>query len=124
MADIDLEKEVAEILNEYDADVRRAVEKASKDNAKDCANYLKGHSPTRSGSYASGWAARKDGDGWVTYNSTKPSLTHLLNNDHVIRNKWGEWGTVKGDNHIGKAEEIYNELFLADVYTNIEKIGG
>lgn len=124
MADLDLEKEVAEILDNYDADVRRSVEKTQKDVAKECADYLRQTSPKKTGEYVAGWTSKKNGDGYAVYNSAKPGLTHLLNNGHAIKNGRGSYGLLNGDGHITKAEEIYKDVYIEKISNGIEKIGG
>jgi hypothetical protein len=120
-SDLQFAQDIAEILNEYDADTRRKLEETEKKIARECADYLRQTSPRKSGIYAQGWSARKNGDGWVAYNKTKPGLTHLLNNGHESANKWGKYPDkpTEGDNHIGQAEEEFSERYIDAVYTNL-----
>lgn len=85
-----LEAAFSEILEnfkrEVDTDTERAVRRVGKETAEE----LKQTSPRRAGSsrhYADGWKSTMERDGYGgsvahVHNTTKPSLTHLLELGH------------------------------------------
>lgn len=102
-----IEADFNKIIKELQTDVKEAIEKASKDVAKEGIAQLKGKSPKRTGEYAKGWGQSKRNDSIVIHNRTKPGLTHLLEKGHAKRNG-GRVGPVK---HIEPVEEwIKDEL--------------
>ena len=86
----ELEETFSLILDDFKKEVDKKNEKAVRKVGKDTADELKQTSPKRSGSYqhyADGWKSRVEKDGLGStisrvYNSTKPSLTHLLEFGH------------------------------------------
>lgn len=101
------EVELLEILNNCIDEVEDISEKDFKVIAQDTAKELKTTSPRDDGTYAQGWAMKKNGDlDYVVYNKTRPGLTHLLENGHVIMNGTGrKYGSVGGRKHIGAARD-------------------
>ena len=98
--------QMKELLDEVDKDVKESAKKNIQSTAKECVAKLKNTSPRKSGSYAKGWATKRDGDMDVTvHNKTDYQLTHLLENGHVIRNKKGTYGRTHGIKHIEPVEE-------------------
>lgn len=97
-----IEEQVDKILKELQTDVKDAIEKATKETAKEGVIKLKSTSPKRTGKYAQGWRQRKNKDSIVIHNATKPGLTHLLENDYTARN--GK--RVKPHKHIEKVEKF------------------
>lgn len=108
--------QMREVMDEVSEAYQKGVSKAVTKVAKDSATKLKSSSPKRTGKYARGWSVKKDGDKSATvYNKTAPSLTHLLENGHVIRNKKGTYGRAPAHKHIAPVEqwaitEFENEL--------------
>lgn len=96
-----IEVEINNILKELQSDVKEALEKASKDLAKEGVQKLKSTSPHRSGKYATGWGLSKNKDVIVIHNKKKPGLTHLLEKGHAKRGG-GRVGPVK---HIEPVEQ-------------------
>lgn len=94
--------EMAKALREYTTEVEEGLEKAKEKAAKDGAKALKASSPKgKTGKYAKGWRAKKDGKAWVIHNATRYQLSHLLEKGHV--KKGG--GRVGGKVHIAPVEE-------------------
>ena len=94
------------LLEEFNEEVRQVTEKAMEESAKEAASKLRATSPEKSGAYAKGWSVKKtDKMTRVVYNKTHYQLTHLLENGHVIRNQFGEYGRVNGIKHIEPVEE-------------------
>ena len=98
--------QMQDLLNEVNEDVQRSAEKNIQSVAKESVTKLKNTSPRRTGSYASGWTSKKEGKMTViVHNRTDYQLTHLLENGHIIRNKKGTYGRVRGIKHIAPVEE-------------------
>lgn len=104
---------VEDLLEEYCEELEEEVDKAARGTAAATANYLKKHSPKGKGKrhYADGWKSKRVARrSYVVHNTTKPSLTWLLNNDHA---KAGGTGTVKGDGHIDEADKWAESEFMS-----------
>ena len=81
-----IEEQLDKIVKELQDDVKEALEKASKDVAKEGVAKLKNTSPKRTGEYARGWGQTKNKDSIVIHNKKRGSLTHLLEKGHAKRN--------------------------------------
>ncbi len=106
MADVvkvdDLAGEIVLAVKTYTEEVGAAIEEAVKETARALAADLRETSPKKTGEYAKGWTARKEGPGrYVVYNKKKPQLTHLLEHGHAKRGG----GRVEGRPHIKPAKE-------------------
>ena len=98
--------QMAEILDAVDKEVQQSAKKNIDGVAKEAVQKLKNTSPVKTGSYAKGWGTKKQGEAdVVVYNRTDASLTHLLENGHVIRNKKGTYGRAPAHKHIKPVEE-------------------
>ena len=98
--------QMADILNEIEADVKESARKNIDAVSKEAVQKLRNTSPVKTGSYAKGWGKKKQGEiDVVVYNRTDASLTHLLENGHVIKNKKGTYGRTSGIKHIAPVEE-------------------
>jgi len=98
--------QMKELLDEINEDVRDSAKKNINAVSRECVQKLKSSSPRRTGSYASGWATKRQGDmDVVVHNRTDYQLTHLLENGHVITNKKGTYGRTHGIKHIAPVEE-------------------
>lgn len=97
--------QMADLLDEYSEKVQKVVDKAGEQTAKDCAAKLRNTSPKRTGKYAKSWTSKKEGGGYVVYNKKHYQLTHLLENGHVIRNKYGTYGRAPAIKHIEPVEK-------------------
>lgn len=123
--------QVKEVLDDYSKEVRRAMTDAEDKIAKEAVQKLKNTSPKRSGKnhirkYAEGWAIKRTktstGIPDVTlYNKTNGPLTHLLEDGHVIRNAYGEYGRFNGIKHIEPVEEWANDALVDKVEKELEK---
>ena len=96
---------LAEELQEYADDVVERVDQDAQQIANSAASELKATSPKRTGGYAKGWKVQKEksryGTSCTVYNSTKPGLTHLLENGHALRGG----GRAPAHPHIRPVEE-------------------
>ena len=119
--------DISEILNEYSSDIQEGITQAAIKVAEEGKNDLRANSPKNTGKYRKGWRVdKRSGKGFVhatIYNATDWQLTHLLEKPHVIRNKYGEWGTSKPKVHIQPVEEKCIEQYKKDV-EQIIKNGG
>ena len=98
--------QMAELLDEIDKETRDSARKNVDRVAKEAVQKLRNTSPVKTGSYASGWGTKKQGEmDVVVYNRTDASLTHLLENGHVIKNKKGTYGRAPAHKHIKPVEE-------------------
>ncbi|MCK0471395.1 HK97 gp10 family phage protein [Halalkalibacter sp. APA_J-10(15)] len=111
MANIDIAKEITQALKEYTTEVEEGLEKAKEDVAKDTAKTLQRTSPKKTGKYAKGWRAKKDGKGWTVHNANKPGLTHLLEKGYAKVSG----GRVSGKPHIYPAEQSAIKEFESKV---------
>lgn len=107
-----LEKAVNEILDEYGAEVNAQVAEVVPDIAKEAAKQVKANALAKGlkrkkggKHYVNGWKSQVETKRLtvtaVVYNSTKPQLTHLLENGHAKVNG----GRVEGRPHIAPVNE-------------------
>lgn len=114
--------QLTKIVKDYTAEevvkIDKCLVKAGNYARKD----LQENSPKHTGDYAQGWKTRKRQGRHIinvtVYNSTDWQLTHLLENPHLIRNQYGEWGMTSPGNgqhvHIKPAQERA-EKYLVDL---------
>lgn len=119
--------DITDILNEYSNNIQEEMKKAAESVAQKGADKLKSTSPKNIGKYAKGWKVRKQaGKGFVNctiHNSTNWQLTHLLENPHIIKNKYGTYGTSTPQKHIKPVEQECIEEYTKEI-ENIIKNGG
>lgn len=116
----DITIQMHKIMDEVSKEAEEALKKGIATVSRETASKLKSSSPRRTGKYASGWTVRQEKDGAVVYNRTKPRLTHLLENGHVIRNAKGTYGRVSGRKHIKPAEEWAAAELPKEIMRNME----
>lgn len=90
-AEINLEKDIQKIFDEYALQVSTATKDAVKAVAQESVKNLKKTSPKKSGKYAKGWTYRieagaVDASATVYGGKKTSSLAHLLENGHLMRN--------------------------------------
>lgn len=117
--------QMADILDSYSTDVRRAASNAQDKIAKEAVQKLRNTSPKKTGDYAKGWAVKREkgrnGIPVVTvHNKTDYQLTHLLENGHVIRNAKGEYGRYTGVKHIAPVEEWAQSELPAEIERELD----
>lgn len=126
--------QINDILNEYSNDIQEGITNAAIEVAENGKNELKVTSPKRTphgGKYARGWRVEKiKGRGFVhttIYNATDWQLTHLLEQEHIGKNQYGEWGKYNpkeaGTIHIQPVEQKCIQAFQKDV-EQVIKNGG
>lgn len=108
---------IHDYMEEHCYDVNDEATKAAGEAGEKAARLLRERSRKRTGKYAKGW--RADGEPSSTgvevtvHNKSAPQQTHLLEKDHVIRNRKGgpTYGTVRGDGIIASvADEVSGEF--------------
>lgn len=98
--------QMKELLDEINLEVKEATKDGIQEISKESVQKLRNTSPRKTGSYAKGWAVKRESElEVVVYNRTDWQLTHLLENGHRIVNKKGEYGRVNGVKHIAPVEE-------------------
>lgn len=116
-------KQLNDVLEDYIDEVddlsNTEMKKAAQDTAKD----LRSTSPRRTGRYAAAWAVKSEplGGGAVAYTvyNKRGSLTHLLENGHVIRNKKGDYGRAPAYPHIKPAEDRAVQKLITDLESKL-----
>lgn len=101
---------IREILDDYSVKTKRVANDEIDQIGKESVAKLKNTSPKRTGGYAKDWALKRYRPrsgiiDVVVHNRKHYSLTHLLENGHVIRNEKGEYGRTSGIKHIAPVEE-------------------
>lgn len=103
--------QMKKILDEFDEKVNKVLKESAEQTAEESANKLQNTSPRRTGAYASSWTSKQEGKGYVVYNSDHYQLTHLLENGHVVKNKYGTYGRAAPRKHIKPVETWANKEF-------------
>lgn len=109
-------------LSEFSEEENEILFKCMSKAMKKCKADVKAASPPQSGGsgeYARGWSVRtkrlKYGFQGIIYNRTKPQLTHLLENGHVVKpdpTRPGRKHRVNGIKHIGPARDMAEEYLV------------
>lgn len=111
----DLTDEITNILNEYSDEAIKAMPEAAKEAANLCVKTLKNKAPSKSGKYKKSFKKKLKSSSSslteYTIYSTIPSLPHLLERGHTIRNKYGVYGVTKAHPHWADAEKAANDKF-------------
>lgn len=105
-----VESDLAKILDEYMEEVEKTSSKDMRKVANDTVKDLKNSSPKGPNGYANGWTVKTEkgamgSSTFTVHNSRFPGLTHLLENSHVIRNQYGDFGRSVPQKHIAPAEQ-------------------
>lgn len=107
MAEIDLERAVKDILQDYSVEVSKAAEEAVTEVSKEATKKLRQTSPKRKGRYARGWTGKVEKttttvDATVYGKTGTYQIAHLLEHGHARR---GGGRNVGGIEHIKPVEE-------------------
>lgn len=113
-----------ELLDEYGDDVTKIIKELVPDAADHCVKEIRSNS--RGKKYPKGWTKKEQymrgvGSSYVVFNKTKYRIAHLLENSHVVANKYGRYGTTEGDGVIAKAEADTEEWLIEEIN---RKLGG
>lgn len=116
-------KQLNDTLNDYLDEVDEIANDEMKKAAQDTAKDLKSTSPKRTGRYAAGWSVKSENlaggaKAYIVYNK-RGSLTHLLENGHVIKNKKGEYGRAPAHPHIKAAEDRAVQKLIANLESKL-----
>lgn len=115
-----VEIQLRQIMDEYQLKVQTVSRSACRKVSRKLGRTLRSTSPRRTGDYASGWGVKVlDADTFVVYNKKMPGLTHLLENGHVIRNKYGTYGRAPAYKHIEPAADAAQEELIAEIEANL-----
>ena len=113
--------QMKELLDEINLEVKEATKEGIQEISKESVQKLRNTSPRKTGSYAKGWAVKRENElEVVVYNRTDWQLTHLLENGHVIRNKKGTYGRTSGKKHIKPVEEWAVDALPEEIMRNIK----
>lgn len=100
------------ILDDFEEKVNEVLKESSEVVSEETASRLRSGSPKRTGGYASGWSVKVEGNKYIVYNPDHYQLTHLLENGHVKKNKYGEYGRWNPKKkHIKPVETWANKEF-------------
>lgn len=117
----DLSNTVIKQINNWSDEKSDKINQHVRKRGKEMVEAIKKDSPKKTGNYAKGWKAKITlGKGYAKIkgsNTTRPELTHLLENGH--RTAGGTKMTKKYP-HIKGNEEKYNELLLEDIKGEFE----
>ena len=111
----DIERTVNAFMRECVDENEEVLQQRAQDAGKQSVKALKHESRKRTGKYAKGWksTAQRGATGVeVTAHNTQYQLTHLLENDHAIKNQTGRtFGTAKGDKVISRIADRIGRQF-------------
>lgn len=120
---------INDILNDYATSINEQVNILAEQIAKDGVKELKNTNvpKARTGDYKKGWrvdkSVKSNDFAYTIYNAKKPGLTHLLENGHIGKNQYGQWGKVKGFKHIAPVEKNAINNFEKGIEQIIKKGG-
>lgn len=104
--------QMKKILDDFDERVNDVLKEAGRTVANESATRLKDSSPKDSGAYAESWTVKEENGNFIVHNADHYQLTHLLENGHVIKNKYGTYGRWSpGEKHIKPVETWANRTF-------------
>lgn len=112
-----IEIQIGHILDDYSAEMKELTFRCAKKAALETKRMLRDTSPKSpgGGTYANSWSIKKGRNSYTVHNKI-PSLTHLLENSHVIKNQYGTYGRTSPKHgqyiHIKPAEDFGNERFI------------
>lgn len=115
--------QMKELLDEFNKELKEVVDDALADVPNATAQLLRNTSPKGSPHlrrYAEGWTTKKGQGEVIVYNKTNWQLTHLLEDGHVVVNKYGTYGRTRAIKHIEPAEEQAAEDFHTRISRGIK----
>ena len=130
-----LSDQLKDILEDETLETRQTIEKVSDEASEFGLKLIKKRSPrdvNRKGSrvgkkrYASGWRDQKEYIGaFITkhtlHNVNEPTLTHLLEDGHLVKNQFGTYGRARAIPHIKVTEDDTVNYFVKNVVRKLEK---
>lgn len=113
--------QMKELLDEINENVVESTKNGINKVSKESVSKLRNTSPKKTGSYAKGWAVKREGEmDVIVHNRTDYQLTHLLENGHVVRNKKGTYGRTSGTKHIAPVEEWAADALPEEIMRGIK----
>lgn len=113
----DISRTINEFMRECIDENEEVLQERAQTAAKTAVKELKRDSRKRSGKYAKGWKSTVESGATgieATVHNSQYQLTHLLENDHDIKNQTGRsYGTAKGDKVISRIAERVGQQFAA-----------
>ena len=80
--------------------------------------------PKKEGEYKEGWTFKQVGTNFIIYNnSTRKTLSHLLEYGHIIKNQHGTYGRTKAIPHIAPVYEQLKTRYSKNIKNLIELKG-
>lgn len=115
----EISQEIEKILDEFYKEEKKTIDKCFEEAGKSAKRDVVSRSPG-TGEYRKGWTVRtrkrETTVHTTVYNKDKPTLTHLLENSHIIRNQNGTYGRTSPGHgqvvHIKPAEDAGERLLL------------
>lgn len=108
--------ELGKALNEITEELEEGLFDALSKTGKYAKREVVANSAQDTGDYKKGWTVRtkrqKHNAEVIIHNKSHPRLTHLLENGHIIRNKYGQYGRTNGDGVIAKAQAQAEEYLM------------
>lgn len=125
LSNLNLEKEIGQILQTFANECDTAVSKASDEVTKEAVRKLKATSPVgagthRLGNYSKNWTSKKVEGKRVIYNR-KYQLTHLLENGHNVVKNGKVVGVAPAQPHIKPVEEWVQDEFENKIKVKISE---
>lgn len=113
----DIERSINTFMRECVDENEEVLQQRAQDAGKQAVKALKHESRKRTGKYAKGWksTAQRGATGVeVTVHNAQYQLTHLLENDHDVKNQPGgrSLGTAKGDKVISRIADRIGRQFI------------
>lgn len=112
---------IKEAFNVTDAVVNQAASTCSNKAAIRAKNRLRSTPIGHTGKYQRGWKVKKERDGAIVYNASRPSLTHLLENGHDVISHGIKVGRARAIPHIKPVEEETKQYFEELIVDEIER---
>lgn len=114
-----------QMINQYGDEVLKELETLVPDAAENTVKEIQQNSKKRTGKYAKNWAKKvlktsRTGQTYVVYNRKEYRVAHLLENGHVVKNKYGTYGTTSGDGVIAAAEDATFEWIDSEIKRRLE----
>lgn len=116
---------IQQLLKQYGDEVQKTANELIPDAADKAVDQIRSKSKKRTGKYAKGWSKKvlkntRTGVGYVVYNRTEYRVAHLLENSHIVKNKYGTYGTTAGDGVIAQAEDDTLEWIDTELRKRLE----
>lgn len=130
-----LSEQLKDIFEDETLETRKTIEEVSDEASEFGLKLIKKRSPrdknrkssrVGKGRYASGWRDEKEYVGGsitkhTLHNVNEPTLTHLLEDGHVVKNQFGTYGRARAIPHIKVTEEDTVNYFERNVIRKLEK---